>query len=343
MGAAADNAAVARNPEWLPHRYDPVRDAVHFVHATRDEHRAATFLTDEHLACHGEPVVIARDAALAAAPPSSPVHFIFHSAFCCSTLLTRALDIEGTSMGLKEPVILNDLAGWRHRGGPPRDVARGLDHALALLGRPFAPGEAVIVKPSNLINVFAPVMLAMRPDARALLLYAPLAAYVGSIARKGMEGRLWVRDLLGKLIKDGLINLGFEPSDYLGLTDLQAAAVGWLAQHALFARLARDPGALRVRTLDSETLVERPADTMLALDALFDLKLGAERAGSIAAGPEFVRHAKTGGAFDRVARAREQREALAAHGDEIVKVVTWAEAVAANAGLSLALPAQLLA
>ena len=57
----------------------------------------------------------------------------------------------------------------------------------------------------------------------------------------------------------------------------------------------------------------------------------------------FSRHAKFGGAFDRDSRAADQRVAAEVHGDEIDKVATWAETVAANAGVGFDLPAPLLA
>ena len=216
-----------------------------------------------------------------------------------------------------------------------------LDDALALLARPFAPGEAVVVKPSNIVNGLAPAMLAMRPEARALLLHAPLKTYLGSIAKKGMWGRLWVRELLVKLLKAGLVELGFSNEQYLGLTDLQAGAVGWLAQHALFARLAT-AHPTRVRTLDSETLVARPAEVMAALAELYALPLDAAAIERIVAGPAFTRHSKFGDEFGGEQRAAEHRAAAEVHAEEIEKVAAWAEAVARNAGAALSLPAPLL-
>lgn len=331
---------ILRDAEWLAHRYDPTADAVHFIRATRNDHRAATFLTDEFLAGHNAPVAIARAAALAGARPPAPVHFIFHSAFCLSTLLARALDIEGVSMGLKEPVILNDISGWRQRGGKPRMVARALDGALALLARPFAPGEAVVVKPSNLLNPLSSAMLTMRPEARALLLYAPLETFIGSVARKGMWGRLWVRDLMVKLRKQGAVDLGFSDEDYLRHTDLQAAAVGWLAQHAIFARLIERYGE-RVRTLDSEQITATPAEALTGLVALFGLDLPPDRIAAIVAGSVFTRHSKFGSTFDAADRAAEQRAGVTAHQDEIEKVTVWARAVAETASIPLRLPSPL--
>lgn len=334
-------AAIVGDPEWLAHRHDAVDDKVHFVRVSREAHRAATFLTDEHLAAAADPVVVARKSAMAAMGSPAPIHFIFHSAYCCSTLLARAFDIEGVSMGLKEPVILNDIIGWKRRGGEPARVAEALDSAMKLLGRPFVAGESVVVKPSNVVNGFAPAMMAMRPQARALLLHAPLPVYLGSVARKGMWGRLWVRELFSKLASDGLVDFGFSAEEYLRQTDLQIAAIGWLAQHRLFAALCRQhPG--RVRTLDSETLVARPAAAMLALSRLFGLDLdeaGAERA---AAGDAFTRHSKGGESFGREQREAEQRDGAAVHAEEIGKVAIWAEAVANSADVPLTLPDPLL-
>lgn len=244
-------------------------------------------------------------------------------------------------MGLKEPLILNDLSGWRSRGAERAALAETLDSVLALLERPFAPGEAVIVKPSNLINPFAAAMLAMRPQAAALLLYAPLPLFLGSIAKKGMWGRLWVRELFVKLSPDGFMDYGFSPADVLGQTDLQIAAIGWLAQHRHFAALAhRFPD--RVRTLDSETLLERPAETIAALAQLYGLPLDSQAVERVARGEAFTRHSKGGESFDRAQRQAEQRDAAAVYAEEIEKVTKWAEAVAESAGQSMTLTAPLL-
>lgn len=246
-------------------------------------------------------------------------------------------------MGLKEPLIFNDLVGWAHRGGTPAEVAAVLDDSLSLLARPFAAGEAIVVKPSNVANAMAPAMLAMRPGAKALLLYAPLRDYLNSIARKQMDGRLWVRDLLVKLLKDRLIDLGFSGEDYLRHTDLQAAAVGWLAQHALFARMVERFGPARVRSLGSDLVTARPRDVMVALVELFGIELDAAALDAVVAGPAFTRHSKSEAAFGGAERVAEQRSAAELHGDEIEKVALWAEAVAANAGVPLDPGARLLA
>lgn len=339
--SAAAVAAAARDAEWLAHRYDPTHDAVHLLPVPRALHGRAVFLTKEYLPDDLQPIVVARRAAMAAASPAAPLHFVFHSAFCCSTLVARAFDRPGWAMGLKEPTILNDLIGWRRRGDKGPDMAGVLDDVLTLLARPFGPGEAVIVKPSNAINALAAPILTLRPSACALLLYAPLRTYLGSIAKKGIDGRLWVRTLLLGLLDDKLVDLGFAPRDYLGLTDLQVAAVGWLAQQALFAALVQRSGADRVRTLDSARLMDDPADAMRRLSRLFGLPLDDDALAEIVTGPAFTRHSKVDAEFASADRAQEHRDAAHTHADEIEKVLIWAQAVAANAGVALDPPAAL--
>jgi hypothetical protein len=314
---------------------------VHFIRATREDHRKAVFLTDEYLADAANPQAVGL-AAAAAAGGQAPLHFIFHSAYCCSTLLARAFDLPGTSMGLKEPQILNDLSGWRMRGAQPQELASVMAGVLATLARPFGAGEALVVKPSNLVNGLAGLILHVRPNAKAVFLHAPLRDFLGSIARKGMFGRLWVRELMVKQMREGLIDLGLEGEDYLQLTDLQAAAVGWLAQHALFAQIVQKFGASRVRTLDSIRLMAAPGDAMAALVTHFGLAVEGPVLEDLVNGPVFLQHSKNDEAFDADARDAARREGEKLHADEIEKVHTWAEAVAQNAGISVALPAPLI-
>jgi hypothetical protein len=339
-----DVAFIARDPNWLAHRYDPQHDAIHFLKLDRAGHRAATFVTDEYIPATAPKVVLRRDESVAEArKDAGPLHFIFHSGFCGSTLLARALDIEGVSMGLKEPVIFNDIVGWRRRGGEVRSVAQVLDDSLALLARPFSPGEAVIVKPSNILNAFAPAIMGMRPDTRAIFMYAPLKIFLGSVARKRLEGRLWVRKTFAGLAKDGVVNLGFDSDQYFGQTDLQIAAAGWLAQQDLFAKLIERFGHDRVQTLNSEAFVAAPRQALTSLNTLFALGMNPDQLADVTDGPAFSTHSKTGGTFGASDRAIDQTDGANIHREEIDQVAIWAEAVAIAAGIRLSLESTLLA
>jgi hypothetical protein len=205
------------------------------------------------------------------------------------------------------------------------------------MGSVVPGGEALLVKPSNVVNALAPAMVALHPDSRALLLHAPLSSFVASIASKGMWGRLWVRELWVKLAADGLCRLGFEAGEDMRQTDLQIAALGWLAQHRLFNDMTK-LFPVQVRTLDSRALLADPARSVAALAAHFDLAIDRQEIAAIAAGPVFTRHAKSGEAFGAAQREAVYAGALDHHRDEIEKVVAWTQAVAEANGIALKLP-----
>ena len=149
---------------WLAHRYDETSDSVQFRFVPREAQREMTFLTDFEIGDAPLAVFPRADCLAEARKRDLPTpRMIFHSAYCCSTLLARAFDVPGVSFGLKEPQILNDVVGLQVRRADPRQVAAALDVALLLLARPVVAGEVNVIKPSNLLNPLIPLVTAMRP------------------------------------------------------------------------------------------------------------------------------------------------------------------------------------
>lgn len=332
--------------EWLAHRLVESSDAVRFAHVPREAHGAMAFLTDDYFEAQfrGPPTQTDVPAAqLLAQFGKRPLGLLFHSAFCGSTLLTRALAEPGAAMGLSEPVILNDVVGMRQRAAPPAAVARAADLALRLLARPFGTGESIVVKPSNVINPLAELLLALAPGARAVFLYAPLETFLISVVRKGLPCRLWVRELIAGYLPQGIVApLGIGPEEVFRQSDLQVAAVGWLAQHRLFAALALKLGPARLRTLDSEKLTGDPEGALAAAAAHYGIALDAAAIAHITAGPAFNRHSKSGAAFTPEQRRSEYDAARGAHAEEIDMVCNWAAKVAAQAGIAMDAPNPLI-
>jgi hypothetical protein len=333
MSPKKDLASVLGDAEWLPAHWDQPVGAIQFARVPRETHSRLTFLSDQYLREIEPPVVQAAVADLSSADPATAPHYIFHSAFCCSTLLTRALDVPGIVMGLNEPQIVNELAAaalQRRLGG---DV---LKTVTRLLGRPFGPGEGVVVKPGNEANLVAPALLESDERSRAIFLYAPLPRFLASVANKGMWGRIWGRRLYSLLGRTSGIQLGFSDAERFELTDLQVSALAWLLHQAEGAGLvARFPD--RVRTLDSETFLAKPSDTLIALARHFGLDADAKRWTEVAHGRVFKSHSKEiGRSFDT--DARSEKAPAPTIEEEIEMVANWAQAVAGHAGLSVEMP-----
>jgi hypothetical protein len=320
--------------DWLVHRYDDTQDAFQFRQVSWPRRAETPFLSDENLAQVGEARSLAADDIALAQISQSPLHFIFHSAFCASTLLTKALSDGGVST-LSEPQVLNDLIGAVRRGQSGPDVARRLDQGLALLARPMTGTDAVVVKPSNLVNHLARAILTLRPESRAILLYAPLPIFLTSVARKGLWCRLWVRELLEYQIDLGMINFGFTAKDYLRMSDLQVAALGWLVQHQLFQSLKSGPLAARVLMIDSERLTQHPEEVLPRLCQHLVPNMDGMRIEAVLKSRALTQHSKFGHDFSPQERLLEQEQAQSAHADEIEKVTLWAHEVARAAGVDL--------
>ncbi|MFL6830452.1 MAG: hypothetical protein ACJ8D5_07525 [Sphingomicrobium sp.] len=320
---------------WLPLSIDWAQETLLFAWLERSDHAKVTFLTEEYLRALHPPVRSVPLGQLATAASAAAPHYVFHSAFCCSTLLVRALDVPGVVMGLSEPQIVNELAGAALQRRLTGDL---LKTVVGLLGRPFGPGESVVVKPGNEANLLAPALLETDERSRAIFLYAPLPRFLKSVASKGMWGRIWGRRLYSSLSRRSSGgDLGLSEAERFELTDLQAAALAWLLHHAEAADLlARFPA--RVRTLDSTIFLARHAETLAAVARHFALDADERQWQGVAEGPVFKSHSKELGRGFSPEEASDPGPVMPAVAEEIAMVDTWARAVAQNAGLLFDLP-----
>lgn len=339
MADSSSMATPVLGPEWLAHRFDESTGEYRFVEYSREERSNVPFLTDDHLPSRAYHALTPERASAMA--QDAPVHFIFHSGFCCSTLLVSALDLPGLASGFSEPTILNDVVGWRMRGAPPEMVGRVLTDALRLLGRPFAGDQASVIKPSNVVNGLAKAMLAIQPQSKAVLLHAPLADFLISIAKKGLEGRAWVRELFLKLRAEGRVqSLGFTDLDFLGQTDMQIAAMTWLAQQCLFGELIA-AAPQRVASLDSAAFMADRETALRQTAQHFGLDMSEQQLTAALTG-KMTRNSKNGRSFNADDRKAEYDRMHAVHGDEIEKVIVWATQIATDRGMPVTLGSPLM-
>lgn len=330
----AEVASIVADPSWLAWRYDARRDELHFLWLPREAHRSLVFLSDAERTKRPRRIV-PRQIAVSVAHARAPLHLILHSGLAGSTLLARALDEEGAVMALKEPPILTDLISHRLDGAPHISAPELLGQVTTLLARPFAPGEAVVLKMSSVGNLLGPEIIAARPDTRALCLHAPLPLFLASLAGKGVPGRLGGRKMFIGLRNSGAVDFGFNEKELFELVDLQLAALAWLVIHRILGEAVRHPGPPLVRSTGSERLIADPAATLSGIAAHFGIRLDVA---ALIAGPRLRSHAKTGEPYDASRRLRDLQAAEAAHGDEIGMVAAWAGQVAQAMGLALELP-----
>lgn len=320
---------LAADPCWMPHAYDPVEDRVQFLRIPDDVLAGPEFLAEYRPGNAGDIAWLPASAVEKMAVADAPIHFIFHTAFCRSTLLVRAIGASGGATGLNEPGILNSLSQAGRRG------LSLLSPCLSLLARPRGTAGVVIVKPSNFANALIPHIMAARPGSRAILMSHAVEAFCGSVHRKGLMGRRWARRLYLHAQAYAPVDLGMDGQTRFELTDMQVSGLAWFLQHNWFARVLGSTAGSRLNTLDGDAFAAAPADSLRMIGAAFGLPLVQEEAEALAQGPLFASHAKLGGDYAAQIGRQEQAARSEIVDQEIAMTATWVGQIAAQAGLSL--------
>lgn len=333
------------DPAWLPVSLDMEKRVITFARITRAGLVKEAFL-DARMAGSTKGTAEAPIDALlpAPAPQRPPPVFIFHTAFCCSTLMARALDAPGKSLALKEPEILMGLAN-AYRMAPnaaaKAEVDEIRDFVLRMLARPHEGDEKILIKPTNTANNLLPILAGTA--ARAVLLYGDLKGFLISVLKKGEACKAFVRKqyIIFALDKEGV---GAIPErQALGLTDLQIAALVWRHQMEMFSRLLTALKVDNFRSLDFRVLLDRPADTLKAARAHLQLDLSDTEIEAAAIGPVFQKNSKFDDQdYDAGARARDEAALLERHKAELDMIENWAMGLQLGNAISTPMPKPLL-
>ncbi len=285
---------IENDATWLPHRIDVGTRQIEFLKIERDSLSGDGFLADRDPPASGR-ISLSWDDVQAMKPETGPIHFIFHTAFCRSTLLVRAVDAPGVAAGLSEPGIIPSLT---QAGDAMRDL---IGPVTALLARPWQGGEAVIVKPTNHANMLLPALLQACPDSKAILMTNSLAAFLRSVARKGLMGRNWARKLFLELQTYAGMDFGMDPRESFALTDMQTAGLAWFLNQRFFGLLQSGQAAQlpadRFRVLDGDRFNEEREKTLSATFDHFEIKVPGVVPSKLASSDVFARHSKLGGAY----------------------------------------------
>ncbi|MBB5519682.1 hypothetical protein [Amphiplicatus metriothermophilus] len=345
-----DVQALAADPCWLPEAYDAARGVLRFARIDRAGLAREPFLDrrmEGSVTARAEASLDAVARALGRTAPAPVPAFIFHTAFCCSTLLARALDAPGACLSLKEPNILLDLANAgrvdERLRRDPAAFARLFQLVARLLARPHAQGERVLIKPTNTASTLAQAALAA--GSPCLFLYGDLEEFLISILKKGEEGRVFARQLYNIFALDGVGLAAIPPRQAMGFTDLQVAAVVWRHQIEQFAQLlAAAPAGARIASLDFRRLLAGPARTLKAVSRALDLPISDEALEAAAAGEIFARNAKFADqTYDAAKREAEEKALRERWRAELDIIGRWAGQLHLGADARFPLPRALAA
>jgi hypothetical protein len=328
-------AELLSSPDFYPLKMDFDNNVLSFVPMSRAAYQASSFLDGRTQAAGPERFDLPAAELLAAAAgtprATNPVHYIFHAAFCCSTLLARYLELVPPCFVLKEPLFLTQMAVVRpraiaaHNQGAlePAEWALLFELCARLLGRGYAPEDVVAIKVNDICNSLGELLLARDPAAKAVFVTIGLKEFL-LVLLKAPERRQWLRGRLVKAQKDAAIIPELAGFDPLQMSDAEGGAFLWALNEALRARLCAMYQS-RVLTVLGEEIADKPAGPVLAAAKHFGLAVSQGLPRNVFSGATASRYAKDPSrAYDARSRRKELKTLEKQIGAEADRGVQWA-------------------
>ncbi len=263
------------------------------------------------------------------------VHYIFHTAFCGSTLLARYLDQPGGVSVFKEPQALAHLAWCRETREVDADRWREtIALMVRLISRTSSAGEVPVIKLHDGCNTMIDSLLGLHPDSRGVIVYSDLPTFLLSCL-KNVSRRRYVRD---RIRWNGIARVdALREIDLDQLVDAEAIAALWLAQHEICRRALERHGD-RLRSVNGSMLRRRSPETLRSVATHFGIELSPRFAGQITRREGKV-HAKSGGRYRPFERALRDRVRRRLYASEMQAATAWIESVLQGRAIPDELPA----
>jgi hypothetical protein len=251
-----------------------------------------------------------------------PANYIFHTAFCGSTLLSRALHAPPSSVALKEPHVLFRISEASLK--LPDDALRPhLDNVLAEITQPWALGGRVVIKPTNSCNRLAPRMLDAGLDDRVLFMYSSLEEFLISCLKKLPEAETRVNWMARHLLPGSALerDCGIPRRDF---NLLEACVLSWCVSLQYFSEAIRSNPMLKFKVLAYRDFMAEPAQRAREVGLHFCIE-------EALLSPEFLQprlgdNAKNAGTpFNREQHTTQTEIIRSTYGDAIQDALKWAE------------------
>ena len=257
-------------------------------------------------------------------PEGTPrVAWLFHTSFCASTLLARALHLPPFEISLKEPFVLRRLADARHS----RWSLDGLiDPTVRLLARPWHPGGAVLIKPTHVALNIAIDLIKATAGSRAVILTCSLDEFLVSNLKKPADSQAKIPLLVERALKAGSLGARLPPTALKPPDLVCAAGLQWAAQRELMQDVIDAVGPERIRAMDMRSLLAAPAEAVSACAQW--LQLPAPRDALLAHTAKVaLRNAKAlQTPYSSEQRAREANQVAQHHSEMLAAARVWLEA-----------------
>ncbi|HET6566179.1 MAG TPA: hypothetical protein VFG52_12260 [Xanthomonadales bacterium] len=328
---ARPDPVLLRSPDWLLAGFDLDSGQYHFAQVSRQTYHDSTFL-DHRI----QPMPTAKTSLDAGQVDEVLKHsqvaqtaWIFHTGFCCSTLLATCLDHPATTLVLREPLVLSRLAhaNRSHATQPVDALNANTQRVIGLCERSY-PAESLLLKPSNFANRLMDELFpgsGHQVKRKAILMSSSLESLLVSILKKKPEAETSLPGFLRALLQDSdyLQAAGLHTID--DLTLLQQSVVFWHCQRYFLQQRLEQSSAGVLMPLSMERFLGEPEDVLNEVSGFLGLGLTDEIIRHTIESGAFRRHSKqTDKAYDPEIHLKEQRATRAMFGQELEATLEWA-------------------
>jgi len=316
------------SPDLYPARIDLRKRLVAFVRMSRETYAHSSFLDERMWRVSAEEYRIDIDDLLGCATASvNRVNYVLHTAFCCSTLLARYLELIPSCFVLKEPALLTQLAVAMPALSEPERV-RLLRLCVRLLGRAWGANETVIIKAADGCSPLGGLLLESDSRSRIVFLSIALRTFVLSVL-KSADRRLWLRKRLGAAAAAASLLPRLGEIDPEELTDARGSAYLWLVNETFRERFSEGQEASRVISLDGETVAGAPGDALLEVARHLEISIDGTQVAPILKHDSVHRYSKNRSVpYDANSRREDMAAAEMNFGAEADTGIQWANSVA---------------
>jgi hypothetical protein len=318
------------SPDWHPLHVDFERQVITFVRISQTAYREYVYLGIDSAERRGARFYEIRfdDVLLAAANAPiipRPVHYILHTAFCCSTLLARYFEVLSSCFVIKEPRILAELGLTLYDSVPQWESMFQL--SLRLLARTYPSQDLVIIKTHVPSNILGKKLLDYSEQTNITFVLCPLRDFLlATLKRDDRKGRVrfWNRHSATLTARRIPELADINPDD---LADANAVAYWWLVNSFLCRELLSSGHGARVMAIDGSQLADSPESILPLVMRHSGLLLVERQVESLVTHDSAKRHSKdTSLLYDANSRRLEMRDLENLYGKEVDEAVDWAAA-----------------
>ena len=258
------------SPDWFPVKIDLPANKITFVKMSPFWYEESVFLDAGRIL--GTYAIEMQSDFVKEKLHSLEWHYspiIFHTAFCGSTLLSKALSQAYNSLPLREPDLLGSLFSTI-----PNEFASDAQYVkwvMGLLTRRYDPDQPVVIKANDYANGLMCKLLETKSSTPTLFMYIPLNEFLAGCLKDGGRQQ-WIAERY-TFIKNRLAVI-FPELDKLNIGEGEwgkMAAAYWSYNISLYLQ-AHQMFPDRMRCLDFNQMLKMPEQVIEACAHWFGLK-----------------------------------------------------------------------